>query len=136
MKIAMIGSRVFNDEHLIRTEVMGWFYGQPIQHEFVSGGAKGADSIAEHWVDYLNEEKYIEWKNPNSTQPSRVKTKKTIFLPDWDKYGKRAGFIRNELIIKEADLVIAFWDGQSKGTKHSIDLAIAQGKPTNIYIRK
>ena len=84
--------------------------------EFVSGGARGVDSFAESIVD--------------ST------VKKTIFKPDWDKYGKSAGFIRNKLIIDEADMVLAFWDGSSKGTKHSIDLAIAAGKPLNIYVRK
>jgi hypothetical protein len=62
--------------------------------------------------------------------------KKHIFKPDWDKYGKRAGFIRNELIINEADKIIAFWDGESKGTKLSIDLAIKAGKPIDIYVRK
>lgn len=41
----------------------------------------------------------------------------------------------NELIINEADIVIAFWEGKSKGTKHLIDLAIKAGKPLNIYVR-
>ena len=42
---------------------------------------------------------------------------------DWDVYGKRAGYIRNEEMAKNADALIAFWDGKSKGTKHMIDLA-------------
>ncbi len=82
----------------------------------VSGGARGIDSLAE-----------IEAKN--------LKIKTIIFKPDWDRYGKKAGFLRNILIINEADKVIAFWDGASKGTKHSIDLAIKQDKPLDIYVR-
>jgi tyrosyl-tRNA synthetase len=46
-----------------------------------------------------------------------------IYKPDWEKYGKAAGVIRNEDIINYSDRVIAFWDGKSKGTKNSIDHA-------------
>jgi len=50
--------------------------------------------------------------------------KSIIIKPEWNKYGKSAGYKRNSLIINEADKVVAFWKGESKGTKHSIDLAI------------
>ena len=49
------------------------------------------------------------------------------FPADWNKYGKRAGYIRNEQMAKEADALIAFWDGKSKGTKHMIDIARSKG---------
>lgn len=42
---------------------------------------------------------------------------------DWDEYGKRAGYIRNEQMAQNADALAAFWDGESRGTKHMIDLA-------------
>ena len=67
----------------------------------VSGGAKGADSLGE------------EYANANN-----IPTK--IFLPDWDKYGKSAGMLRNSDIINEAEIVVAFWDGESKGCKDAI----------------
>ena len=74
----------------------------------VSGGQrkdeKGADTLAIWWAKQHNKP-YKE------------------HLPDWDKYGKRAGPIRNELIIADSTHVAAFWDGKSKGTKSSIDLA-------------
>lgn len=47
---------------------------------------------------------------------------------DWDTYGKKAGFIRNEEMAKlGADLCIAFWDGTSNGTRHMVDRALAHG---------
>jgi hypothetical protein len=45
-----------------------------------------------------------------------------IYPAQWDKYGKSAGFRRNEQMAKIADALIAFWDGKSHGTKHMIDI--------------
>ena len=42
---------------------------------------------------------------------------------DWNQYGKQAGFIRNTQMANVADMVIAFWDGKSRGTAHMIDTA-------------
>jgi hypothetical protein len=117
MKIAVIGSREFKDFKFVKDTVITAFYlNAPLcGNEFVSGGARGVDTWAEECMTHL--------------------TPKHIFKPEWDKYGKRAGFIRNQLIINEADKVIAFWDGSSCGTKNSIDLAIKAGKPIDIYVR-
>ena len=103
MKLAVVGSRTFNDYDLLKSKLDAIHNRKPIT-VIVSGGAKGADSLAERWA-----------------RENRIEL--LIFTPDWDKYGKRAGFIRNEDIIKNSDAVIAFWDGTSKGTKHDIDLA-------------
>lgn len=46
---------------------------------------------------------------------------------DWNGLGKRAGYIRNEQMARNADALVAFWDGQSRGTKHMIDLASRYG---------
>jgi hypothetical protein len=99
MKVAVIGSRSFDNynkvvETLSKIKIT----------EIVSGGAKGADSLGER---YANE--------------NNIPTK--IFLPDWEKYGKTAGFKRNTEIIENAELVVAFWDMESKGTKDSISKA-------------
>ena len=72
--------------------------------EIVSGGARGADSLGERYAR--------EWNFALKRFPA-----------DWNQYGKRAGYIRNEQMAKYADACICFWDGQSKGTKHMIDLA-------------
>jgi hypothetical protein len=55
------------------------------------------------------------------------------FQPDWEKLGKSAGFARNADIVKNSDYVVAFWDGQSKGTRHSLELAQKAGKPYFAY---
>ena len=99
MKYAVIGSRDFNNYAVLENELD--------KHQIskiVSGGAKGADQLAERYA----QEKSILIQ---------------IFKPDWTKYGKSAGVIRNKEIISNCDAVIAFWDGKSKGTKSSIDFA-------------
>ena len=101
MRTAIIGSRNFSDWELMEKTLTQLSFNIT---EIVSGGAKGADSLGE---------KYALMKN--------IPTK--IYLPDWEKFGKSAGMIRNADIIKNSDFVIAFWDGISKGTKHSIDLS-------------
>jgi hypothetical protein len=107
VKLAVIGSRDFTNYVLLKAELLP--FKDKIQ-VIISGGAIGADTLAEKFAD--------EFGIP-----------KIIHLAEWDKYGKRAGFIRNELIINDCDAVVAFWDGESKGTKNSIDIANKQGKP-------
>ena len=60
------------------------------------------------------------------------------FKADWDKYGKSAGYIRNkkmhEYISKYPNRgVFAWWDGKSKGTSHSFELAKKYNNPIRIY---
>jgi hypothetical protein len=104
MKVAVIGSRSFNDYQKLKDTLSKLDITL-----IVSGGANGADKLGEQ---YANE--------------NGIPTK--IFLPDWEKHGKSAGFLRNTDIINESDLVIAFWDNNSGGTKDSIDKAEKQGK--------
>ena len=49
------------------------------------------------------------------------------FPADWAKYGKSAGYKRNAQMAYDATHLVAFWDGKSKGTKHMIDIATAEG---------
>lgn len=54
------------------------------------------------------------------------------FLPDYEKYGRKAPLVRNKLIVENCDCLIAFWDGKSRGTKYTLDYATKLGKPTKI----
>lgn len=108
-RIAIVGSRNWTD---IKT-IQSFIEKLALDTTIVSGGAKGVDSIAESIAHGCN-------------------LKTLIFLPDWKKHGRAAGFIRNKLIIENADEVVAFWDGLSKGTSHSIKLAKTKGIPTKI----
>lgn len=83
--------------------------------KIVSGGARGVDSMAERYALEHN----IEL---------------VVFPADWDRYGKSAGYRRNVDIVNAAEHVIAFWDFQSKGTKHSLNLAQQANKPYTIYL--
>ena len=103
MKLAVVGSRNFSDYELLKSKLDLIHKRKPITL-IVSGGAKGADSLSERWAKENNVETLI-------------------FLPDWNKYGKKAGFLRNEDIIKNSDAVVAAWNGISKGTEHSINIA-------------
>lgn len=101
MKVAIIGSREFNDYELLCNSL------EKVKDKItliISGGARGADSLAERFASENN-----------------IKT--LIYKPDWDKFGKRAGFLRNKDIIAAADIIVAFWDGASKGTESGINLA-------------
>ena len=72
---------------------------------FVSGGARGVDKFAER----LARARGMDVR---------------VIQPDWDTHGKRAGYLRNREIVEACQWVVAFWDGESKGTKHTIDLAL------------
>ena len=100
MKLAIVGSRTFSDYELLKTTIDQI----PTPSLIVSGGARGADTLAEQYA-----------------RERGIPTK--IFLPDWKLHGKVAGFIRNELIVKECDFLVAFWDGKSNGTRNSISHA-------------
>lgn len=106
MKILICGSRSINDPALISQAILQ--SGMTPTH-IISGGARGVDRLA---VQYAVSHD-IEF---------------TEYLADWDRYGKRAGFMRNCVMVGKADAVIAIWDGESRGTKHSIDYATSQGK--------
>ena len=80
----------------------------------ISGGAKGVDRLGERFA--------IE----NSIPFQR-------FLPDWSKYGKAAGPVRNAEMAKNADALIAIWNGSSKGTKNMIKTASKYGLKTYVY---
>jgi hypothetical protein len=109
--IAVIGSRSLHID-------VGAFINHPGRiGGIVSGGASGIDKMAE---------KYAR----ENDIPIRV------INADWDSIGKRAGYVRNQQVIKSADAVLAIWDGSSKGTAHAIDLARSCGKPIRLVIIK
>lgn len=76
--------------------------------EVVSGNAKGVDRMGERWAD-------------DNDIPLK------IMKPDWNKYKKAAGIIRNkemaDYIKEQGGAVVVLWDGESKGTKNMIETA-------------
>jgi len=108
MKLAVIGSRTFNNQDLLNATL-----NQFPMELIISGGARGADSMAAAYARHFN----IPLK---------------VFPADWDKWGKQAGYLRNKDIIAACDEVVAFWDGTSRGTAHSLKLAREWGKKITI----
>jgi hypothetical protein len=111
MKIAIVGSRNYPDLDAVRAFVRNLPPGTTI----VSGGARGVDKVAE----------LAAVRRPD------LCTK--IILADWDAYGKSAGYRRNVEIVNAADEVVAFWDGTSRGTAHTISIARNANKLVRIY---
>lgn len=72
----------------------------------VCGGAKGVDSLGRVWARQNN-------------------IPVEMYLADWEKHGKSAGYKRNQEMAKNADALVAIWDGESKGTSHMIQIASA-----------
>ena len=106
MKTAVIGSRNLQIEELETYLPEG-------TNEIVSGGARGIDRCAAMCA------RKNGWKL-------------TEFLPDYRRYGRGAPLIRNRQIAEYADVVIAFWDGRSRGTKHTIDYCGKIGRAVRI----
>ena len=131
--LAIIGSRSFSDYGLLCQVINTYFRdgstntGRPTRFDTViSGGAQGADSLAARWVNEYNES-IQSFDNLRQYPIALIELK-----PDWAKYGKSAGFVRNEAIIKGADYVLCLWDGQSRGSANSLSIAKRLKKPTLI----
>ena len=112
MKVIIAGGRDFNDYDLL-CRIADKILSRQDEIEIVNGTAKGGDKLGERYA----EERGYPIKR---------------FPADWGTHGKAAGYLRNEDMALYADALIAFWDKQSKGTKHMIDIAEQQGLPTRI----
>ncbi len=107
MKIAVVGSR-----NIAVTDIGVYAAGG---EEIVSGGARGVDSCA------------AEYARQNGLRL-------TVFLPEYERYGRAAPLLRNKRIVDYADKIVAFWDGSSKGTLSVIEYAKKTGKPCEVVL--
>ena len=108
--IGIIGSKNFKDSDLIHAWLdrlnreLGPF------DKLIIGGVGGTDTSAEKWAK--NNRKEIK-----------------VYYADWSTYGKKAIFVRNIFIVDNSDILIAFWDGDSKDSAHAIRISRASNKP-------
>lgn len=110
--IAVVGSRDWQNVKMV-TDVIAQVVDE--HTVIVSGGARGVDTIAVNHADKLGV--------------------KTVMLPaQWGKYGRNAGMIRNAEMLSAVSQVVAFWDGQSVGTKDMIDRAVKAKHVTSVVV--
>ena len=113
----VVGSRSYDDYDFIKQK-LDYLLSNYQNIVIVSGGAKGVDTCAKRYA----QEKGYNYKE---------------FPAEWDKYGNKAGYIRNAamhvyLSKQQNRGCVAFWDGSSKGTKHNFGLAKKYNNPIKI----
>ena len=102
-KVIIAGTRTFNDYEMLEDTCDRLLVNKRQTHKvcIVSGTANGADKLGERYA--------------------RKRGMGILFFkPDWDREGRRAGIVRNCEMARNADGLIAFWDGKSRGTAHMI----------------
>lgn len=106
MKLLIAGSRSITD-----IDISPYI---PKDTEYIiSGDAKGIDKLAEAYAD-------------------KMRLSKIIMRPQYERYKRGAPIKRNQKMVDMCDKVLVFWDGVSRGTKHTIDYAKKIGKPIEI----
>ena len=115
IKICVSGGREFNDYDQLASCM------DSIKHlhhmkaiTLISGECRGADKLGEQYAEEQH------W--PIDQYPA-----------DWKEHKKSAGFIRNEKMAQEADVLCAFWDGASRGTRHMIGCAFRNDLEIHIF---
>ena len=113
MKVIIAGGRCFEDYEQVCCFCDKVRHNQIII-EIVSGGARGADALGEQ---YAKERGFnVMW-----------------FPAAWSKFGRSAGVLRNAEMANYAEVLIAFWDGRSRGTRNMINLAKKEGLKIYVY---
>jgi len=117
--IAIVGSRTFSDVNKFTNVLNEIISKEGRPKTIVSGGAAGADSLAYNWAKENNIDTLI-FKPRYNDFPS--KTRKWMAPKE-----------RNTTIVENSDIVIAFWDMRSTGTKDTIDKSVKKGNKVYIY---
>ncbi len=117
-RVIVCGGRDFRDKELC-FKTLEQVLAEYDSVEIVSGHARGADTYGEEYAKAHD-------------------IKVSIFKPDWNLYGKGAGPVRNRQMLKyaleEQAVIVAFWDGASKGTKNMIEQAKEAGATVHTVI--
>ena len=120
MKIAIVGSR----KYPAMTEVWAFVNELPKDTIVISGGASGVDSVAEDTAASLGLRTLIFPVAKNGLPP----------YPHGKAEFRKRAMARNKLIVEMADEVHAFWDGESNGTRDTIEWAKKLGKPCTVHL--
>ncbi len=111
MRIVVSGSRHITDDRAVEKILSSYI---AVKDLVITGGCRGVDKIAH---DYAR----------------RYFADTEVFEADWDANGKAAGPIRNREMMRDAGMLVAIWDGKSRGAKNAIDEARKQLVETHIH---
>lgn len=109
--LSVSGSRTFTDYAIFERYMDQWCECNGTPTQIVHGDALGTDKMADRYAD----EHAIE---------------AVIYKPDWNRYGRAAGIIRNGTIVDRGTHLLAFCVNDSRGTMNAVTRSIAAGKPT------
>jgi len=112
VKVAIVGSRHFSDPDRVSDYVNGLPGGASI----ITGSASGVDAAA--------------------TRAARAKGIPVQVIPaSFDEVADAAkSAARNQRLIDACDVLVAFWDGKSKGTRNTVDRALESGKEVHVFV--
>ena len=114
MRFVIAGSRTVSDIIFLYDAIRELEIDEKLITEVISGNARGADRLGEIYAE-------------ENSLPL------TIMPAEWEKFGKSAGYRRNEDMAKICDAVICLWAGESRGTKHMMDLAVKYNRKLWVY---
>ena len=116
--IAIVGSRSFSNFDLLNEVMFEIIKKEGNFANVVSGGAKGCDTLANEWA--------------TSNDVNMI-----VFLPKYDNFPSNKKWMapkeRNTLIVENSEIVLAFWDMKSTGTKDTIDKSVERNKKVYLY---
>lgn len=123
MKLIIAGGRGFDDYGILEKELNFYLLGVNLENvTIISGGQKTINPDgSDYGTDYLGE---------LYARDKRIKLER--YPAEWHRHGKKAGFLRNLQMAEVATHLVAFWNGESKGTKHMIDTMKKLNKPVFI----
>lgn len=108
--VLICGSRTIDNINL------DWYLNPNDYSEVISGGANGVDTLAEQWA-------------------KRNSLEFCAYLPNYEAFGGRyAPIERDKEMVHAADVVVAFWDGKSKGTLFTYNYAKELGVPVVVHL--
>lgn len=114
VKLIIAGTRDFEDYSTLKAVIQDQGLIDEENLIIISGMARGADLLGVRWA--------IQYKRPLIRMPA-----------DWDKYGRRAGYIRNSEMADVGTHLLALWDSKSRGTKNMIDIACDKGLEVCVF---
>lgn len=112
-RVIVAGSRDFNDYNLLSITLDRLLQNVQEKIVVVCGEARGADTLGKRYAEARGY--YVD-----------------SYPADWNRYGRKAGYLRNRQMADNADALVAFWDGKSPGTKTMISLARELGLKVRI----